>query len=422
MLLRMIAVGLIWFGCSIAWLVLGGTVTSRTSEQQSQLWTAVGGLYGSELVQAAPHATHPVEREHLEYVDFPGGQRETRRTTRTERLPVPLASQDVKVSLDLDQRRKGLLWFATYQAAFDGTWRVTAPAEVKGPLTFVLPLAPGAAAYDELVVEVDGRPLTDAFRAGQVEVPLTLKGGETAAVRVAYRAGGLDEWRYQLGQNVEQHRDLRVEIQTDFDAYDFPAGTLSPTRHGFANGKGTIVWESAALVTRLDLGVAAPKNLNPGPFVSRLTFFAPVALLFFFFALFVLVEVREFRLHPMHYLFLAAGAFAFHLLLAYLADHLVLEVAFLIAAGTSVLLVGTYLARAISTRFAVLYGGPAHLVYLVLFSAAFFSPGTTGLTIAVGAVLSLMWAMHVTAHVKWEERFGTRGGAQAKAGAAISGS
>lgn len=134
MLLRMIAVGLIWFGCSIAWLVLGGTVTSRTSEQQHGLGNAVGGLYGSELVQSAPQVTHPVEREHVEYVDFPGGQRETRRTMRTEHLPVQLAGQDVKVTLALDQRRKGLLWFATYQASFDGSWRVTAPAEVTRPM------------------------------------------------------------------------------------------------------------------------------------------------------------------------------------------------------------------------------------------------------------------------------------------------
>lgn len=42
---------------------------------------------------------------------------------------------------------------------------------------------------------------------------------------------------------------MRVELVTDFDAYDFPPGTLSPTRHGFEDGKGTIVWESNALVT-----------------------------------------------------------------------------------------------------------------------------------------------------------------------------
>ena len=44
-------------------------------------------------------------------------------------------------------------------------------------------------------------------------------------------------------------------------------------------------------------------------------------------------------------------------------------------------------------------------MYLVLFSAAFFFKGPTGLTITVGAILTLFVLMQVTAKVNWKQVF-----------------
>ena len=65
----------------------------------------------------------------------------------------------------------------------------------------------------------------------------------------------------------------------------------------------------------------APNRINPGPLAARITFFAPVALLFFFTVMVILGVIRGRSLHPMNYFFLSAAFFAFHLLLAYLVDH-----------------------------------------------------------------------------------------------------
>ena len=43
--------------------------------------------------------------------------------------------------------------------------------------------------------------------------------------------------------------------------------------------------------------------------------------------------------------------------------------------------------------------------FLVLFSYSFFVKGITGLTVAIGSVLTLAILMKVTAHVKWAEVF-----------------
>ena len=86
-----------------------------------------------------------------------------------------------------------------------------------------------------------------------------------------------------------------------------------------------------------------PEKLQPGPLAGRISFFAPVSLLFFFFLIFIISTLQKIDLHPMHYFFLATSFFAFHLLLAYLADHISIHVAFAICSAVSIFLVVSYL-------------------------------------------------------------------------------
>jgi inner membrane protein involved in colicin E2 resistance len=146
-----------------------------------------------------------------------------------------------------------------------------------------------------------------------------------------------------------------------------------------------------------------PDRLNPGPLAARITFFAPVSLLFFLTVMVMLGILRRRSLHPMNYFFIAAAFFSFHLLLAYLVDHVDLHVAFAAAALTSILLVVTYLRLVARTRFALLEAGLAQLVFLVLFSYAFFFEGFAGLTVTLGAVATLFVLMQMTGRVDWEE-------------------
>jgi len=148
-----------------------------------------------------------------------------------------------------------------------------------------------------------------------------------------------------------------------------------------------------------------PNRLNPGPLAARITFFAPVSLLFFLTVLVMLGVTKGENLHPMNYFFLAAAFFAFHLLLAYLVDHVSIHVAFSAAACVSVFLVTSYLRVVTGMRRALLHAGSAQLVFLVLFSHAFFFEGYTGLAVTIGAVITLFVLMQMTARVRWGEVF-----------------
>jgi hypothetical protein len=56
-------------------------------------------------------------------------------------------------------------------------------------------------------------------------------------------------------------------------------------------------------------------------------------------------------------------------------------------------------------RFAVRRAGIAQLVFLVLFSYAFFFEGYTGLTVTIGSIVTLFVLMQATARVDWSRAF-----------------
>ena len=160
--------------------------------------------------------------------------------------------------------------------------------------------------------------------------------------------------------------------------------------------------------------MAMPKALNAGPVAQRISFFAPVSLLFFFAVLLIMGCVKGINLHPMNYFFIASGFFAFQLLFAYLVDLLPLHLSFMIAAIVSLLLVIGYL-RAVAGKELVKIALPAQLAYLVLFSYSFFFDGLSGITITIGAIATLALLMINTARMDWSALFGKKPGPNATA-------
>jgi inner membrane protein involved in colicin E2 resistance len=118
--------------------------------------------------------------------------------------------------------------------------------------------------------------------------------------------------------------------------------------------------------------------------------------------------MRDIDLHALNYFFLATAFFAFHLLLAYLVDHISIHLAMAISSVVSVLLVVSYLRLVVGMRFAALEAGTAQLIYLVLFSYAFFWRGFTGLSITVIAIITLFVVMQATGRIRWSEHFSAR--------------
>jgi inner membrane protein involved in colicin E2 resistance len=406
-----VGVALIFVGTSIAWSVLGSSLIARTGQFDGQLGHEVQLLWGGQHRQVAPEAwiVRPVvETETVETKDEKGSvvRREVKKP-RLQSIPVALESTRADVDLDLEHRQKGLLWYATYSVAFKGTYTFRNPDSEPRQLQVRFPLPAQDALFDDFVFTLDGRPASLGHDVSKeiVAFAQTPPSG-VVTLAVQYRSRGLGNWSYAFAPSgVAQVRDFDLTMRTNFRGINFPAGTVSPGVKTETPNGWTLKWTFANLISGQSIGMEMPEKLNPGPFAARVTFFAPVSLLFFLAVMVMVGATSGPSLHPMHYWFIAAAFFAFHLLLAYLVDHVSVHVAFATAAAVSLALVVSYLRVVTGMRDALLKAGVAQLIFLVLFSYAFFFEGFTGLSITIGAVITLFVLMQMTARVSWDDVF-----------------
>ncbi|MGF1465397.1 MAG: inner membrane CreD family protein [Sandaracinaceae bacterium] len=403
---RLIGIAAVWAGCAVAWMVLGSTLVARSTDTFTSGRGNVYALWGPRAVQRQPSATVRVEREveEQETVTNEAGQRHvvSRLNTAVDHRPAPLRGSDLTVDLDLEHRRRGLNWYATYVVDFDGRYTFENPTDQALPLTVAFPLTDASAVFDGFrVLDDAGRELEVTLEQSLATWTVEVGEGERRTFRVAYRSRGTETWHYRMADGTAQVEDFHLRMTADAAAIDFPEGSLSPTEHAVQGGGWVGRWDFDHLIASQPIGVELPARLNPGPLAARITFFAPVGLLFFFLATGILALSRNRDLHPMHYVFFGCGFFAFHLLFAYLVDHLPIGLSFALGAATSLALVVTYARLFTGWRFAVLYLGGAQLLYLVLFSTTFLWEGFTGLAISVGAVLTLAVMMQITGRMRW---------------------
>jgi inner membrane protein involved in colicin E2 resistance len=402
------------FGCTaVAWAILGSTIFYRTYNAESGLSGRVASTWGAPQGQAPPAILREWQEEKTVEVEEKG-----KKTTRTESHlhseQIKIDSSRVTATLHIDYRQKGLLWFSTYKVDFEGAFKFQNPTAREEEFVIQLPFPAQQAVYDNVQLLLDDKPLAVTFSGSQAVARTRLAAGAKSVLHAAYRSQGLDSWRYifssanadSSAKGISQARDFHLLVKTDFSGFDFPDNSLSPTeKRQTANG-WELEWNYQNLVSGFDIAVKMPQKLQPGPLAGRISYFAPVSLFFFFFLVFILSTLRGNDLHAMNYFFLACAFFAFHLLLAYLADHISIHAAFLISSIVSVVLVISYLRLVVDLRFAVVDGGLTQLIYLVLFSYAFFFEGFTGLTVTIGAILTLFVVMQMTGRIRWEEKFG----------------
>lgn len=408
---RLIAIGFIYCCTVIAWWILAGVTSSRTHQADQGLRNRVEQLWGAPQVQQPPVVA--AVRYDTQQLETEANGMKTRKTvTRRVTEPVALDSGDVRAALSLQHRQKGLLWYSTYAVRFDGAYTLANPHRERQVVEIALPFPAQKAVFDDLRFEVDGKPWLQppAAKDGRITGTVELAPEEKVTLRAGYRSQGLSRWTYNFGGGVSEVRNFRLAVTTDFRDVDFPEDGMSPTRKELTDSGWHLVWEFRRLVAGVNIALQMPEKLQPGPLAAEIARFAPVSLFFFIVVLLAIGVVRGIDIHPMHFFFLAAAFFSFHLLFAYLADQVSIHLAFGTAAATSLFLTLSYLRAAIGGRYAFLAAGAAQLLYLVLFSYAFFFKGLTGLAVTVGAIITLFALMQLTAPVKWRDVFAGNGG------------
>jgi inner membrane protein involved in colicin E2 resistance len=418
MIKRIAAIVFIFLCTALAWAVLGTTIFQRTYDSGTQSDGRVASTWGAPQNQLPPQASFDEQVTKKEVTTQNGNKIETI-TQQKISTPLPLEGSHLNVDIDLDHRQKGLLWYSTYKVDFAGNYSFRNPSDKDQTVTFTLNFPTAQAIYDDLIFTVDDTPMSLKNEKNSATGTARVAAGKTANLKVGYKSQGLNDWHYSFaaqnsndesrtqigGSDVAQVRDFSLKMTTNFKDIDFPDNTLSPTeKHETANG-WDLDWNYKNLVSGYQIAMTMPEKLQPGPLAGRISFFAPVSLFFFFFLMLIITTLRGIELHPMNYFFLAAAFFSFHLLLAYLVDHVSIHVAFAISSAVSIFLVVSYLRLVVGTRFATREAALAQFVYLVAFSYAFFLRGFTGLAITIGSIITLFIVMQVTGKIRWKEKF-----------------
>ncbi len=398
---KLFAIALIFFAVSTAWIVLGRTLDYRTATLEDSLSKEVNNLWGPRaLVQSAPYVL--------------SGQNKSRSEASASHIR-PLKTE-ATVQFEHHNRYKGLLWFSTYTVDFSGRYLVQAPVSdpINDGATFVFALPDKADFFEKISVTIDQKPTEPIYSSKGRENTLLVKlpaDKEPHYVGVSYSTRGRDRWQYALSSRKDEAirvKDFTLTAETNFRDIDYLKGSRSPSTPAKPtdDDQGLIAtWRFNDVHMSQGIGIEMPSRSNAGPLAARMSMFAPISLLFFFTVLFTVVVLKKIPLHPMHYMFISAGFFAFHILLAYLVDIINIHGAFWICAAVSIFLVVSYMRLVAGVRFAVLYVGLAQLVYLIGFSYAFFYPGRTGLTVVIGAVATLFVLMQSTGRVDWQGVF-----------------
>jgi len=409
---RIIAIAFIFVCTSVAWAILGATLFARTYDSGSISTNRVESLWGTAQNQLPPTASFKTTTSRQQ-AGVENGVQVIKTVTEDQVTQLPLESSKIDVDLNLEHRQKGLLWYSTYKVNFAGVYGFRNPSDKEQTVDIRLQFPTSQAIYDNLVFTINGNNVPLINEKNIATTAIKVGAGATVQLAVSYGSQGLNEWRYSFGSaDVAQVRDFSLRMKTNFKDIDFPDNTLSPSEKYETSNGWELKWNYKSLVSGYQIAMVMPEKLQPGPLAGRISFFAPVSLFFFFFLMLIITTMRGIDLHPMNYFFLAAAFFAFHLLLAYLVDHISIHTAFAISALVSVFLVVSYLRLVVGIGFASREAALAQIIYLVLFSYAFFLKGFTGLAITIGSILTLFVVMQVTGRVRWNEKFGPKSTSQ----------
>lgn len=384
---RILAVALITICTAVAWFILGSALTVRTAELTQQTCSDVSDVWGPSLQQ-----THPTA-----FYLSPTGAR--------GKVMLQPAKTKATVKLDYEPKKRGLMWHRTYGVAFSAEYEFTNPTPISQTFYVQFPLPSDKASYQGFSFTLgDAAPRQSTPSKGVITEAVVVPPKSSVPLKVTYETRGMDTWRYVF-TDASRVTQFELALTTDFEEINFPCGTGSPTARDEA--AHLYAWSYPDVLSAPGIGMDMPKVLNAGPVAARISFFAPVSLVFFFTVLLIVGMLRGVNLHPMNYFMLAAGCFAFQLLFAYLVDLVPIHLSFGISAVVSLVLVCAYIG-AVGGRAMFWVAVPAQLAYMVLFSYSFFFDGLTGLTITIGAIITLGLLMLLTAKVNWAEKLGGR--------------
>src|SRR5208283_178957 len=121
LLRQILALAFIFVCTSIAWVILGSTIFSRTYGSNEQLQGRVASTWGTAQQQSPPSASYAVT-DIVRSTTVENGKVVIHSENVQRQVALPVEASQIHVNLHLTPRQKGLLWYSTYAVDFEGDY------------------------------------------------------------------------------------------------------------------------------------------------------------------------------------------------------------------------------------------------------------------------------------------------------------
>lgn len=388
---------------SIIAATIGFRIDERHSRSYSENLKSVQEIWGGNITQQLPELTYKVKG----YTQY-----ENKKTGEVERVladidkNMGIADQKVSVRIKSNIRQKGLLKYPGYSLFFHGRYIIKNLNNINENLTFRFLLPEGAGNITDLKVLFDGKEYTsDPDFSDGIEWTGNLRNGESRTFEVSYSAQGTELFDYAMGNQKAEIKNLDVEIITDFPESDIPNGAMIPATQGGDNQMMKYTWKASNLVTGQNISLSFTIPGNYGALVSKLFYYAPIAIFLFTGFILIFCTAGGIALHPMHYLFMITGYFIFYLLGSYMVSYIpvIAAIAVSLAVSTGIVVYYSFLVQ--KGRELVRITLYSSVLFQWVFSVAFFIPEHTGFIITIASIVAFVFLMKRTAAIDWENKW-----------------
>lgn len=305
---------------------------------------------------------------------------------------VRIIKSDINAILNMDYRRKGLIYFPTYVTDFTGTYIIKNENKEKvgANLQFPLPASGSLVWNVEILADdsAEGAVISTKELAWQGDV----KPNEEKKIVVKYSARGLDDFSYTLADNYGlQDFDLNIQVN-GAERVDFPQGAISPSSVVEKETGWDLNWEFKKVLTSPSITVKLFAKENISSQVAKLFWFAPFLLVAYLVSIFGLSFLQKKDLGVFDLGLLSALYFIFYPFMAYLVS-VVDSLTILQGLGISfalIALISSILYQFIfGVKFALSKGLLVQGIFLGFFPFALLIPELSGFLGIVGVIVLL---------------------------------
>ncbi len=387
---RMLFNKYIWFifiPLLLGWLLLAARLEYRTDSVMSEQLNSVRQIWGGNLAQPMPSVRY--KRFGSDVSSLSKGE---------------INSSDVAVTLKMDYRKKGLVYYTGYNAEFTGKFKIHNPENENIYLSFIFPYPTqqNEGVLQNVKLLVNGK---EDIEDTEYQPNLTLWTGvlgpaESLDLTVKYDARGLDQFEYGF-EPAEQINNFKIKIDVQgAKELDYAESTMPPTESSVETESGRILsWKLDKALTKLNIGVILPDKLNVEKQLSIMMYRAPVFFVLFLVSLIAIIRLSGEKVNFIPIVITSIAYFFFYPLFAYLVIYMGLTLSLSIYFAVIGLLILNYMR--------ILYGFKiglsvftAYIFYLGITSLAALLPEYTGLILTIEAVLLMGIIMQVLSQHK----------------------